>query len=423
MSGLLSVRAAALPSVRRFLSAVVDDLQNGTSVIVLVPRGVRPRAVADAVADDIDHSFSRLRVLDVTRSPRVPSDPLHLARSMVYGPVDRPLSLTDLLALPDFPDIVLLDGLGSVPADTRVGWLRLVHRWSEVAVSARAAKRCAVCLIAPAEDLLHALPQDGPRLRAHWWWGFPSALELRLLSREVAEGSQVLDLWRESLVLGLAAGDLVLAEHLWKDCPDSIEALESSLRRYGAGLGFNRQTTLVDEPAVWRRPRDLGVSPDLAPPERVRADWTAGRIIGSVEYGLDVHPSVLACRGDRTRLEHALWRGQSQLLLPLADRVRLSFCLLLQQTFGADWPARVPVPPDEEGARQRLEADPLTAELGYLVTLLGWLKARRLERHLHGWEGVLDQARHIRNRIAHYRPVTYDELRAFWARLSPGIAA
>ena len=77
-----------------------------------------------------------------------------------------------------------------------------------------------------------------------------------------------------------------------------------------------------------------------APPRPWRSLWAEGGLQWSMEHGIEVHPSALACLGLTSDLSHRLWRGQARLLLPLLDELRLTICRRLTDRLGDGWAVR-----------------------------------------------------------------------------------
>ena len=106
-------------------------------------------------------------------------------------------------------------------------------------------------------------------------------------------------------------------------------------------------------------------------------------------------------------VEHMLWRGQSELLLPLVNEVRLKVCQDFTATYGSDWPTRW-VPPFNEQEIEEVRRSPLGTELGHVNYLLQALGVRNPRHDLFEKRSLGDlvlQARNLRNEIAHYNPV------------------
>ena len=100
------------------------------------------------------------------------------------------------------------------------------------------------------------------------------------------------------------------------------------------------------------------------------------------EYGLEVHPALLARSGRTETVEHMLWRGQSELLLPQVNEVRLKVCQDFTATYGSDWPIRW-VPPFSDQEVEEVGRSPLGTELGHVNYLLQALGVRNPRHDLY----------------------------------------
>ena len=143
------------------------------------------------------------------------------------------------------------------------------------------------------------------------------------------------------------------------------------------------------------------------PPESLRGLWASGCLGYTPEYGLEVHPGFLAQSNRRATAEHMLWRGQSELILPLVNEVRLKVCQDLTNTFGSDWPVRW-VPPSNEQEVEEARRSPLGTELRHVNYLLQSLGMRNPRHDLYEKRSLGDlvlRARNLRNEVAHYNPV------------------
>lgn len=125
------------------------------------------------------------------------------------------------------------------------------------------------------------------------------------------------------------------------------------------------------------------------------------------EHGIEIGSAACAVLGRREELAHRVWRGQSALLLPLLDGLRLHLCSVLSNEYGKAWPTKLGVPLDQS-ERQALEEDPFTAQWGYLSSLYRNAPALRGRTQL---RALTAQAWEIRNELAHYRPVPFAEFR------------
>jgi hypothetical protein len=261
------------------------------------------------------------------------------------------------------------------------------------------------------------LPGSDVLLSLRWWWGFPSSSELRLSCRELRYSEDEADIaWKESLISGIAPGDLTLADALWSNTPQDYEEVVAQL----AGMkrtGFENDDLSKGARNIRRGPR-VEQGDDL--PITLIEDWEQGRIIGSYEFGIETHPVALARHSLHDQLRHRMWRGQAQTLLPLIDQVRLSTCSKLARQFQTDWFDKLG-PPIIDGQinhseLNRLKASPLDAEYGYLDRLAR-SKPHELEKaNIH--PGQIKTASDVRNDLSHYNPITWRDFQGFYRHWS-----
>src|SRR5690554_1954809 len=103
-----------------------------------------------------------------------------------------------------------------------------------------------------------------------------------------------------------------------------------------------------------------------------------------------------------------IWQGQLSLLLPLVDMVRVAVCDRLTDQYGQVWPFWAA--PRESEEREQVKENPRACQLGHLECILIKRPAFSTESE---WLAMIKTARHIRNELAHYRPVKYEDYRAF----------
>ncbi len=400
--------AESLPSVRRFLGRVSEDLGAGRSVLALLPPGVPAALLRERLRERLGRNLLWAS-LAADHSSLACADPGQIARIFLRPDTPARLGLAELARLPDCPEVIAITGLDKcVPAVRRQG-LQAFTRWArEVARPVRAETTrppSSLCAIERATLLIPDLPASAPTLALHYWWGFPSALELRGLCRELAVGARAREEWRECLISGLAPGDLGAACALWEADPADVDEAGEALRTYGRTLGLQAEVPngLASLRGGLGRPE---------PPAHLRQAWAAGLVVASHEYGIEASPAAVAFCEDREELRRRLWRGQAPVLLPLADAVRLGACTHLTRMRGARWYQTVGALPADPEHLARLEENPLGAEFGYLVIALRAL-GPGLE---HGrWRERAEVAREVRNRLSHYEPVPFARFAEFVA--------
>jgi hypothetical protein len=427
MSFALPTVLFQLPSVRRFLSVLADDLANRRSLLILLPAGIEPGEIWAALRAELwrrEFTIAEVSLAGVPRE-RAPVAVLSEALGIHWTPPDTPRTLGNLLATEPLPDVVLVEHLDHVSPRTCQDWVVFLTQWTHACQTRadRGASSTALCMMVPAIAVLPQTPENSVYLAVHWWWGFPSALEMHMLCRSSSEQDDwdIVARWREYVLPALTGGDVVLATYLWDDLHTSIEGLLSRLCSFAAQRGWAAKVLrnwgagerMMASSRDYRRMQRF-------PPVEIRSLWAHGLIGWTLEYGLELHPAALAVLERREELQHRLWRGQAELLLPCIDQIRLALCDTLTRTHGPDWPVRgyLPESPEEDAS---VRHSPLACQWGHLEVLLRHGAFLRAERH---WLPLASIARWVRNEIAHYRPVTFRDFEGIWReieRVTPSV--
>ena len=271
-----------------------------------------------------------------------------------------------------------------------------------------------LCVIAKLKDFDYILPESKADLTFHWWWGFPSMLEVRLSCRIASEHSgrddPATSSWREYVLPGLVGSDVQLAEHMWSRVLGSTDQAMMGLSEYWDRLEHTAFSGSIDDAnEVVRANRGTYGAGQV--PQLLRRLWASGGLIYTREYGLEVHPALLAYRRRRPSVEHMLWRGQSELLLPIVNEIRLRVCQDLTETYGSEWPVKW-VPPHSEHDIEEVSRSALGTELShvsYLIQNLGMHNPRHDLYQKRFLGGLVLMAKTLRNEIAHYNPVSYQD--------------
>jgi hypothetical protein len=130
------------------------------------------------------------------------------------------------------------------------------------------------------------------------------------------------------------------------------------------------------------------------------------------ENGMRVSPAALTVLGEWQQLEHLIWRGQAALLWPLIDELRLSICEELTRAYGSNWPLEWNSPVSEE-VSQAVNNDPMATEWGHLLNAVRNGRNHREHHRL----GLITLAWRLRNQLAHYKPVSFQEYESLVAQL------
>ena len=400
-----------LPSVQNFLSRLVDDLSNRRSLLILLPVGVELVELRDAMRAELWRREFEMAEVSLASLPTPQERPLVAALSDALGvgwASDSPRTIPNLMEAEALPDIILLEDLDQLCPETSEAWTVFLEQWSRHCQrrTDRGSSITALCVMGRAPAILPHLPESSVHLGVHWWWGFPSALETRVLCRSNIEGSgwDTATRWREYVLPALSGNDVSLVDELWDVVHLDMATLLNRLHTLAGQRGWEAGTLqgwgLREGGAHFRS--NYGLAAAL-PPVDLRILWAHGAIGCTLEYGLELHPAVLAVLGRQDELRHRVWRGQAELLFPFLDRIRLEICTDLSCMYGSDWPVRwaPPKSPEEDAA---VRDNPLACQWGHLKAVLSY---GRLSRSYQNWLPLTSIAHSIRNDIAHYRPVTF----------------
>lgn len=402
------------PSVHRFVTNIVDDLADGNSTLILLPSGISPTMIWRITQQQLwQRSFSVHELTLKSHEARSPLNILSDLLNVTWNPPDLPRTLENLIQCMVHdgypPDVIYL--ADSDQSLKNSDWQLLIKQWAEAIkmLSDRGIfdtkPRTALCIFAPAEFLKLGIDSD-VFLKVHWWWGFPSALEIHLLCREEIDGdvSRSIARWREYLLSSLACNDISLIEILW----DRVQELtQDNLVEILSAFANDRQWS-VSALKSWGADALINLNGKHEkntihnPSPRWRQLWANGAIIMTTEYGPELHPAALVVLNRQKDLLHRLWRGQATLLLPLVDHARLRICTLLTEEFGAGWPLWYPPKSQEEVDAVR--ENPLACQWGHIEMSLR--HCNRLITYKK-WISLVYSARTIRNDLAHYRPIHF----------------
>ena len=391
----------SLPSTQVFVHTITDYGGSGVK-IVLLPDNVSREMVGRLIRNRIGTLGLSIKSLfkHGDRSPVMAST----GAMNVLWPSPRTLrTVHNLLRCEGLPDVFYVHRIGH-----KREWIEFIKDWAEESVPS-------LCVIGKLRDFDFDLPVPAPYLTLHWWWGFPSTLEMRLACRiasvQYGDDDFATAQWREYVLPGLVSSDVQLAEHMWVRVLAGVDQVMNSLIDYWERLEQPDVAWSIDD-VVERVNEVRGTHTFLQqPPENLQGLWACGGLVDTPEHGIEVHPALLARSGHRATVEHMLWRGQSELLLPLVNEVRLKICQDFTATYGIDWPVRWATPfnkQDEEEVRH----SPLGTELGHVSYLLQNLGVHNPRHDLFGKRSLGDlvlRAKNLRNEIAHYNPVALQD--------------
>ena len=400
----------SLPSTQAFVRSATDVAVGGAK-IVLLPDNLSREMVGRLIRNQADSSNLRVdRIFDPGEDR-----PVTTAANAMNVSWSSPRTLRNvdnLLRCEDLPDILYVHRIGQ----TRP-WTEFIVRWAQEyreLEKSSATKIPSLCVIGKLRDFDFKLPKEDQNVSFLWWWGFPSSLEIRLACRIAGDQQNEVEplaiKWCEYVLPGLVGNDVQLTEFMW----DSVLGGTSNVAKCLADYWGRLEDVEVPEPTnyilenvnVHRAKFEIG--------QRLPADlwqlWSKGAIVYTPEYGLELHPAFLAHRGVESMVHHMIWRGQSELLLPFVNEIRLAICQDLTTTYGSQWPVKW-VPPRSEHELAEVNRSPLSSEIGHVNYLLQNLGQNpRHDLYPKREFGKLAfKAMNVRNEIAHYDPVSYED--------------
>lgn len=408
---------AKLPSVRQFVHTVVEDIDNRHSVLILLPASVLPEALWSLIDRELWQRGLSVDSIDLSL------DDSELTPAEIVGstcgvewPDSSVRDAASLLRAEGLPDVIVLNGLETLAPYVCNIWLRFISRWAELTqgMPTEAQPRSALCaLLRPSwselvqtQDASYVLPDTNVRLRIHWWWGFPSALEIKLLCRLAAlESDWVVEPeWWEHLLPALIGADVTLLDKFFSlHSPEEDTLWMKHLREVAEERGWTYERL-----KAWGAVNLLGtrtrgnsvLSP--RPPQSLRSLWSQGVVYATDEYGVELHPAALFALGRHDEIKRRLWREQVGFLFPFLDSIRLDLCGYLTRRYGNDWPVRWIVPPQPEEEAE-VRKNPLSCQLGHLERLFRDCHHLQRERR---WFPLVQAATNARNALAHYRTIS-----------------
>jgi hypothetical protein len=415
-----SIDVGETHSVKRFLKRLVGDLERGCSALVLFPKGEDYDPLWQQVNKHLwqdDYDCSGIWLPELPADGTMPSA-LGELLGVRWGSAQNLRTVESLAVSEGLPEIIHLRGFDELTDNARGKWLALMRRWADAAKSREAQgwRPTALCMMASASSLPHLPPED-VWLVTRWWWALPSALEMRLLCRHGSDAvGRNLDLetrWREHIMPSLVGNDIGLAHFLWNDLTKDSDYVIERLKKWAAQKGWT-----IEALSKWKIERESlhtlqkGHVQVAQPSVQQQRLWAQGLLNWTPEYGVMLSAAALVMLQEYQAIKHRLWRGQVRLLLPMIDSVRLSLCQRWTKRYGLDWPWRWQLPRSHEEA-EAVRTNPLASGWGHIEFLLRSIEEMRDERTL---LPLVSHARYVRNELAHYRPVTFQDFGVLWRR-------
>jgi hypothetical protein len=410
MSVELEEQLYQMPSVQRFINNVVEDISNRRCLIVLLPEGIHIEPVWAQIRVGLwrrDLIIQELGLIPNAET-KSPASSLVEGLGLQWSNPETPYTLLNIANCDNLPEVIYIRGLEDLAYDEIQNWMMVFEQWAQISQQRRnlGSMPTSLCLIIPADKVLTFIPESNVYLALHWWWGFPSVLETHLLCRLVDDDFDNLPSvrWREYILPSLALGDMQLVELLWTTAHKSFMEQVDILSQYAAFRHWQEDglESILTEGAI------IGLNHHQVqhrPPVRFQGLWAKGLLQYTIEYGIELHSAALAALEQKDVLRYRIWRGQSELLLPILDGIRLRVCQNLTSQYGVGWPLRWDEPASEEDF-EAVKTDPMAASWGYIEHLLKTVRELRPQRH---WLPVVSACRTMRNNIAHYRTVNLQD--------------
>lgn len=411
------------PGVSGFVHRVSQYLEEGVSVIVLLPRTCpvgefKTELGEHLVLKGITRWDISLPDVAAKASPVAAlcnaigikwRDP---TASMVFENLPGNAVLPEVL-----PEVVCLNGFEAMNESGAGNWTYAVSGWAEASKAMRDKRERfpPLCLVTPGLDGWRRLPKTDLFLRVLYWWGFPSVLDMRLLCRQqnvTMMGGDV-NTWRESILPWLCAGDPFLISEFWESGTLAESQVDRVLAHTGEDRGWSREELIALGCQDLCRCVSFGAAPS-EPPEKYFPLWAMGAVNFCPETGFAVSSVALKLLGNLEEIRHRIWRGQSELVLPLLDRLRLRLCWELTSKYGNAWPTRYCDPEDSQESRA-IQESPFNCQYGHLETVLKSSPISLDSNRKHARSVQL--ARWVRNTLAHNRCISLGLYRDFLREL------
>ena len=399
-----------MPSVRSYMQGIVEDISNRRSILGLLPVGIDPGSVLAHIQKYLWHRDFFIQELNLLPGPNEQNPETVLAEGLGlhWRDTETPHTLINVANNDSLPEVIILGGLDNLPGAQLRRWMAVFDKWAQISPNLRImiGGTPNLSAIAPAENLISVIPESNVYLAFHWWWGLPSILETHLLCRLIDNEIDFMPAarWREYILPSLALGDINLVEYLWTAVNATFEELIETLCQYAAFRNWDENSLVeLHLPGV-----GFGKDqkrPSLTPPVSFQELWSKGILSFTPEYGLEIHTAALAVLKRKDMLRYRIWRGQSELLLPILDGLRLRVCRNLTDHYGSDWPIRWDQPNVMEDF-EAVQEDPMATSWGYLEHLLKTVRDLYSQRD---WLPIVSACRTLRNHIAHSRTVKLED--------------
>ncbi len=374
-----------LPSLRLLMKEISHNLSEGVSVILIWSVFLEYEEFLERLSTYLTENGCGLEFINLADVSE------HRITSTSIG---------DILGLPDEkmrnfydqPQVYIFDKFESRSLKSQFLLLEFYQNWRKINHNINL--RASLLMVIPVENLtsnhLSILKQERGEVKGkiRIIVGIPSMLESQLLSRPLSMGELTPEYqWKEALISSLCANDLELSEYLWRHDLNSPLSIKESLQEYGELTEWRNNNLEFLE--SWRPiPRGAGIDiqKHLLNLKLIQRKVT----LYTPEFGEEIHPVSCIRKGDvNGYLDRYIWRGQSFIVLPIIDQVRIKMIDVLKRNL----------------KNNKVDFD--EAEIKDLCNYL------RDQDHYSNMRQIylndLERVRSIRNSIAHLKPVSISE--------------
>ncbi len=400
-----------LPSVDHFFVDIVDELDDRKNMAFIMPPQIDSYEIESLIRQKmLDRGLNVENVFLPDLKEKIsPISQIASIFSINWVHKNCPMTVENLLLSSGLPDCMIFIGFSKLKYEDKILWIEFLNNWNNVTLSSThryIIQKPSLCFIISGYDELSGEIDAHPQLSSRYWFGIPSALEIRLLCRfsnNFTNHGNGKARWLEYMIPSLVGSDVFLVELiqevLFSDNDDIIDFFsqdavkkswtKNNLSKWGLDSFF----------AAIKK--DKGHKNDI----RLYYELIArGVLCRTLEYGTEIHASALAAINDKEQIISRIWRGQLSLLLPMVDNIRLFICDLLTERYGEGWPLYFP--PKEAEELELVKANPRACQLGHLYYTMQNYQQFAAERE---YLVLMRAAKNVRNELAHYRPIEYSD--------------
>ncbi|MBF0302141.1 MAG: hypothetical protein HQK73_03805 [Desulfamplus sp.] len=400
-----------LPSVHSFFDKIVADLAIRKNVLVLLPEGIDLEVIREQFRFHLYNQNLSIEdvYLDGNEGKLSPIITLNEQLDFEWKTPNSPRTVSNIKHLKTMADVIHIEGLENKSKEVSLEWIKFYDSWSVFCQQYSYTEPFpgALCIIIHASKLIPLIPSSSVNISVHWWWGFPSSLEIKLLCRMQFgnDAFSCYNRWHEFIISSISGGDIFLADYLWENIHNNSDIIMKSLCAF------------TDEKKMWKSGIFDTIVKDIvnnsikqecknqsiAPPQKFYNLWVYGALYWTPEYGIETSTALIVSLGYLEEFKHRLWRGQAELIIPIIDSARLMICKQFTITYGYDWPTRWECSLLQDKL-DSVQKNPMSCQLGHIKYIL-----KKYMQSDWNYLRLVSLLHSIRNRLAHYCPITYQD--------------